>query len=432
VGWLLRRPYLGLDLRWEGPAAVAAAVEEGSSADVVGVRSGDRVLAVGDVEVGTPDRPGGLQAFVLDVLDRHRAGEEVIWTVERDGVRRTVASPLRSLPAGLVGTHLLLYAVFWGVAFFLLFARPHDPQVRRLAWVVLATTAGNFFRPITDLALDRPLGLLLQEVCAAGRFLGPALTVHFAVSFPSPSLSARARRTVLALAYGIPGLLFLVEQGVIVRGALDPAAPYLLYRGVLADLHYWQIRFWVFLGSMLAAGILMVRSARRLPTARERAQVKWVVWSVLLAAAVDMVIVASALYVGGRYSDYVLQPYRNLVYLTIAIGLIVAVLRHDLFDVDRVIRGTLLYFISTATVFVVFAIIEEVISNQLQGFLAFRSEPLTTAFSGVIAAALFVPVRRWLDTRLPSPGPGVAERTSGPGSAHGPSRAVDALPPESR
>ncbi|HSL71962.1 MAG TPA: hypothetical protein VK864_17060, partial [Longimicrobiales bacterium] len=269
--------------------------------------------------------------------------------------------------------------------------------------------AGNFFRPITDLPLNTTRGMLLQQICAFGRFLGPALVVHFGLVFPRPTLPPRLIHRIRTIGYAIPFALFLVEQYLLWRGAASASAPYLLYDGFLATIRYWDIRFWVFLGSFITCGVLLLRARRHLMPGRERAQVKWIVWSVLFAVAADTIIMLISLYGVGRYSDYLASPYRNLLYLTIAGGLLIAILRHDLFDIDRVIRVSAVYFGTTALMFLVFTGCENVVSDVLARRLAVGYRGAATLISAVLAAALFVPMRRLLDRlisrwlRLPHP-----------------------------
>ncbi|MGQ0562634.1 MAG: hypothetical protein ACT443_12260, partial [Gemmatimonadota bacterium] len=251
------------------------------------------VLLIGGVQVVDylTTRPyfeseGVDRVVTLDVINRFEAGD----TIEIGG--RTVV--LEHVPAALVTTHILLYLAFWLIAALLLWTRPHDPLVRLLAFTILALTAGNFFRPITDMPLDTTRGMLLQQICALGRFLGPALLVNFALVFPRRTLPPKAVTRIRAFAFGIPFALYLVEQYVLLRGAR-----YLLYDGVLATIRYWDIRFWVFIAAWAACGALLLGAYKQLPEKRERDQLKWIMWSVLFAACADAVIVAIALYGAG-------------------------------------------------------------------------------------------------------------------------------------
>jgi hypothetical protein len=401
VGSLLSRPYLGLTVSSLADGGVrVAAVEPGSSAARAGLQPGDQLLALDALQPRPELGSNAAAVFELDALNRFAAGDTVSWQFMRERSPRVQAAVLQNVPAPLVLTHLIVYFVFWAVAALLLWTRPHDPVVRHLGYTILALTAGNFYRPITDIRLDSALGMAVQQLCALGRFLGPALVVHFGVIFPRRTLAERTARRVLAVAYGVPLLLFVVEEFVLLRGASRAHAPYLLYDGLLATIRYWDIRFWTFLAAFAACAVLMIRTNRRLTVAGERAQVKWVMWGVLFAVVVDATIVGVALYVGGRYSDYLLSPYRNLLYLSIAAGLLIAIMRYDLFDIDRVIRRSAVYLGTTASLFILFTSGENLLSGLLARVLPAGANNIGTLLSGLIAAVLFLPVQRLLDRVL--------------------------------
>ncbi len=414
VSILAVRPYLGLTYEQSSAGtAVVRTVDPSSSAAGAGLQPGDQLQRIGVVAPNAALADRAAKVFDLDVLNRYFAGDTVTVALTRSGEPQSYPMVLTRPPTSLLTTHTLVYLVFWAIAALLLWARYRDPVVRLLVYTILALTAGNFFRPITDLPLDTTRGMLLQQLCAIGRFLGPALVVHFGLAFPRPVLPQATVRRIRALGYGIPFALFLVEEYVIWRGARSSAAPYLIYDGVLATIRYWDIRFFVFLGSFIACGVLLLRAQKKLTPGRERAQVKWVLWSVLFAALADTIIVIIALYGVGRYSDYLASPYRNLLYLTIAAGLLIAILRYDLFDIDRVIRISAVYFATTALMFLFFTGCENVVSDVLERQLDVGSSTVATLISAVFAAALFVPVRTVLDraiTRLlrlpPRPGAG--------------------------
>jgi len=418
--WTAGIPWTGVipTMTAEG-ALLAGQIEEGSTAALLGIQPGDRVIAVGDVRPPPADSPAPADLFLRAVANRYRAGDTARWIVERDGERAPLAGPFQRLPRALLVSHYLTYLPFLAIAFFLAWLRRSDAQVRLLVFTILAMVAGNYLRPITEMSLDTPLGIALQEACALGRFLGPALLVHWATTFPKPTLSPRAQRRVLSLGYGLPFVLFLAEQGFLLRGIFDGDAPYLLYTGPIARLGYFQLRFWVFIGSFVATGALLIHAYRRID-GQARKKVKWVVWSVCVVAALDAALVATAFYFQGGYQDVVLGPYRNVLYSLTAIGLGIAVLREDLFDIDWMIRRSTVYFLSAGAAFVLFSLLEEVVTNVLSQLAPGGSNFVATVVAGTVAAAVFVPLRRRLDRalgQLGAPGDEAGPARSAPGSS---------------
>ncbi len=98
-------------------------------------------------------------------------------------------------------------------------------------------------------------------------------------------------------------------------------------------------------------------------------------------------------------------PY-NAVLVTqlfIPLGIAYAILRHDLFGIDRVIRRTLTYGALSLLLLTLYLAITNTLTTLLRGFFI-ASHPFTPIISLLVAAALFEPTRRvtqgWLDRLL--------------------------------
>ena len=390
---------VGFGVEEEGAPAVVVEVVPDGTAESLGVRVGDELLAIGDVAIPSVPDTRLLWGRYYEVMNRYRAGDTVAWTVRRAGGERTLVGPMASDPSRLLASQLVVFGAFWVLAFFLLAVRRELGSVRVLAWAVVCVTAGQYLRHAAALPLAAALGVVVSQVSALARFLGPALVVHFGLVFPVRSLGRRPRRVVLAVAYGVPFVLLLAEEAMYVRGMLDPAVPFAYPFDWMQRLHYRDIRFWVFVGSFVACGGLLLRTYLAVDDAGVRDRIKWVVWGIGLAAAIDALAMGVVYVVGGGYSPVRYEAIRNVLYLLPAVAIAIAVFRHDLFDVDRVIRNTVVNLGSMALLFLLFATVESVVSELLEDVIP--SAGLVAGISsGVLAAGLFTPLRRWLDRRL--------------------------------
>jgi hypothetical protein len=127
----------------------------------------------------------------------------------------------------------------------------------------------------------------------------------------------------------------------------------------------------------------------------EREQLKWLVYVTIIVVASLMGSLASASYFGeGSYLGF-LAFSAGIAGLTVgvpvAIG--VAVLRHHLYDIDRIINRTLVYASLTATLALVY--VGSVVSLQaLLRVLTGQESTLAVVASTLAIAALFNPLRR--------------------------------------
>lgn len=231
---------------------------------------------------------------------------------------------------------------------------------------------------------------------APGAFSGTALAYRMSQIFSSLTfvtvpfvmlvfpdgrfLSARWRKIGLAIVLPLPisVLLQLVEPV-----TDDPNMPAALalpgWDGVIAALAMLQVIFGVtaFGLGAISAGIRYRRSR-----GIERLQMKWMVY------ASGVVLVSLLTLATGAFLPFLLA----LELLPIAAG--IAILRYRLYDIDVLIKRTVVYGSTTAAIAVTFWV----------GILALQDllAPLTSgsevavAASTLVSVALFQPVRRWV------------------------------------
>jgi len=133
----------------------------------------------------------------------------------------------------------------------------------------------------------------------------------------------------------------------------------------------------------LAAMVSLAFRYRRARTT-ERAQLKWLVYA---AAVIVVAELASALIASTNLQNAISSGAIALV--PVAIG--IAVLRYRLYDIDRVISRTLAYAILTGLLAGVYAGLVLLATQVLR-----IHGPVAVAVATLAAAALFNPVRRWV------------------------------------
>ena len=142
---------------------------------------------------------------------------------------------------------------------------------------------------------------------------------------------------------------------------------------------------WLLLGQLLVLATALVSVALRLrrATGEERQQVKWFVYTVI---TVVLVFVTTTLILGAGY----LFSIFGLIPISVA----VAVFRHRLYDIDRLINRTLVYGLLTALLVGVYAGLVFLFGRLLDH--ATGDSALAVAASTLSVAALFQPARRRL------------------------------------
>ena len=135
---------------------------------------------------------------------------------------------------------------------------------------------------------------------------------------------------------------------------------------------------------------LFVRYRRADPV--ERSQLKWL----LYAGGFFLVVYAGAGFVlnmGGSGSDiYEVALFLSILSLPVAIA--VAILRYRLYDIDVVIRKTLVYTALTALLALVYFGSVILLQRLVSALTGIEQSPLAVVVSTLAIAALFTPLRR--------------------------------------
>ena len=151
---------------------------------------------------------------------------------------------------------------------------------------------------------------------------------------------------------------------------------------------FWQAGLVVVTVLALLAVVLRYRRAAQM----ERQQIKWLLFAVTVFAVIYVIagLTEEGLETGGL-GDLLFV----ISLMGIPVSIAVAVLRFHLYDLDRIIRRTLLYAVLTGLLLGIFAMSVFVLQRVIGGFVG-EDSPLGVAASTLLIAALFNPLRRRL------------------------------------
>ncbi|GAB2596562.1 histidine kinase [Kribbella endophytica] len=178
------------------------------------------------------------------------------------------------------------------------------------------------------------------------------------------------------------------------EGWARPYAPLPLGLRVLSE-----VVFGVFLGLVLVAAASVVVRFRR-SSGRPRAQVKWLAIAGVVAVCYPFVCLAEIAVAGESGTVATVTGVLALVSLPAAVA--VAVLRHDLYDVDRAVADAVTYAIVLVALLATYAM-----SALALGLVVGRGSAVAAASATAVCALVLAPLRSWLrrvvDRRLYPP-----------------------------
>jgi two-component system NarL family sensor kinase len=319
-------------------------------------------------------------------------GDEVTYTVLRDGRATDVTVRLHTFPLvsflGLTWPTLLMPVTALGIAVFVFRRRPGDRAAQALM-------------VLTGLMLSGTVGWLLGDEVHRLASSGPTVTdvagevalamvwgamAHFALVAPGSTL--RVHRWWLVLAYGVPLLLHGAHMAVNLPVARSTAEA----RGIAG-----QVSLWPSAVLPVACAVLLVVSYRSTVDLQARVRMRWILVTFVLGGLAFVTLWIYPNTVGRPAAP---ETTIALVFLLPTLALGAAILRYRLFDIEVILRRSLLYGAVTGTVLLVYltgawllsrvpGISRELVAVVTSGLVAFAAPALRTTLHRRVGRLVF-------------------------------------------
>jgi hypothetical protein len=372
---------------WSVYTTEAVQSEWNLDANLVGapseLRPNDVLLAVEGRSV-----QGTATSAYLEPPPEWQAGSEVVMIVRREGAQLAVTVPVVHWTAQAAwrfnfeelskALDLLGFLTLLAVGWFTFLRRPDVLSARAL--LLLCAAIGSSF-----ISGTLPDGLSVQfnriaffttgfySYAIFGTLLAPSL-LAFTWLFPRPKQAIERYRWLALLPYGL-GLMVLVA----------------LLGGVSGTIGWFGT-----LGMMITSILSLIHSAYTQRDAASRAQMRWAIGGFVAGVGLFMLNFPVALNwvrVTDTFLITLLSAIASLGFPVVGISLAIAVLRYRLYDIDVIIRKTLLYTVLTALLALVYFGCVVLLQGIFEA-LTQQGSPLTIVFSTLVIAALFTPLRR--------------------------------------
>jgi hypothetical protein len=212
----------------------------------------------------------------------------------------------------------------------------------------------------------RPLRVALEFLVEWSGSIAAILgTILMLVWFPDGRAKSRLGQAIV-----LASLLFIVGSILTSLGDGDETTNTVVFILVIA----------LYLLSILELGIRTVRASPR-----DRAPMRWVFGSAAIVTVfmIGVMTIGSSLpFLWGLWINSTILP---------AIAVAIAISRHHLYDIDRLISRSIAYALVTAILFVVFAVVNLSLQNLLGSVV--RGNAIAVAVSTLVVASLFQPLR---------------------------------------
>ena len=295
---------------------------------------------------------------------------------------------------------LIFVLVFVSVGALVATKRPENP----LGWVMLATgitfsVAGmstawveEFVRPGMEASLP---AVSLAWISSWTWGIGPLLSGTFLILlFPDGHLPS-ARWRPVARTIGV-GIVMMVASIAFTPGPMDVDARVDIVNPFGIGTTDAPMTVLATIGLLVALGGLLLSVASlfaryRRAVAQTRLQIRWLAYAAIVVVVflTAGAVIESTMGEKGVEINNTIVP-ASLTALPLAIG--IAILRHRLFDIDRVINRTIVYALVTGSALAVYSGTVFLVGTVAVG----SSDNLTVAVATLAAAAVFRPALRWV------------------------------------
>lgn len=346
------------------------------------IQAGDLVIAVNgtDLETWAQSLIGSHQGSEWEI------GQTLIYTISRSGKELEIPVTLRQYPlkANLINNWGL---ISFAIAFLLIagFVRIRQPnhsggQILFLTACALAgSTAWSFGLQVSDFTngtgfwFYKISTLLFYNLFWIGG-------LHFALIFPKPNPILLKSRFIIPAIYVIPYLLlgtFLIVARRASSGILDWFSRWTIPEGMHASL---------FLSMTLFALIWQYRHNR---TGKTSHQIRWIAFAGLLSGSSGLLLYIIPGALGHQIIDLNLA---GLIVIPFPLAIAIAILRHNLFDIDKLINRTMVYGALSGSTIALYIFIVGYMSDTFR----INDRSLITFLTTGLVAILFQPLRNLL------------------------------------
>ena len=199
---------------------------------------------------------------------------------------------------------------------------------------------------------------------------------------PSPRWRPAAIATLTAPVLVVLGVFFGQERLEPSQGSAEN--PVHIGESPVLTVAFWLVWLVMFAGLFVGAAAVVVRFRRS--GGVERLQLKWLVWSAALIPLALVFCTLSYLLVGGVAAIVPITLLAAGTAISVSVG--IAITRHGLYEIDRVVNRTLVYVALTVLLGVGFAAIVLGLGIFVGG-----GSPVATAIATLVVALAFRPLR---------------------------------------
>jgi class 3 adenylate cyclase len=309
---------------------------------------------------------------------RRKLGEENSYLIERQG--RTFVVTIKNVRSGLSrafsasGVPYLMGLCYVLIGTLVFLMKPH----RRSSWIFFLSTSTfglwQFF--IYKISLMTPLWL--ENIVIFAYTFTPAVIIHLALCFPKERIILKEAPYVQTFSYIIAVILFIGIRQSTQQDIMDASKAW-----IIAAVAYIVISILFFLGSCVQL---------RLTSSSEIVKLRSTM--ILLGFAITASLPLADYVINTIFNAFIVPGFNYYIPFFIFFPAFVgySIVKHDLFDIDAIIKRTYGYVLTTAALAGIYGLVV-LISNVASGGFEFAKSPIFPLIFILVVVFLFNPIR---------------------------------------
>lgn len=337
--------------------------------EAAGLRLGDRIETINGQPYTRLDEARTL-------IDR-KVGAENTYQIRRESERLSITVQNQPLGFGAAfaksGVTLSLGVVFFGIGLLVFLMKPHG----RSSWIFFGACSIFALYITLSSTISQMTPAWMESVTIFAAVFVPAALIHLTLCFPVERRLIAEYKYIQFLPYLVSTAIFL---GVILNtDNIAEISP----RWLLVITVYRIAGIFIFLGSCLQ---LWMTSPSVIAKLRSKL--------ILIGSAIAISVPLLDFVVNVVWQHYILpsMTYALPFYIVFPSFVGYAIVKHDLFDIDTIIKRTYGYILTTGTIAGAYGLIV-LISNVVFGEFAVAQSPLFPLFFVLTVAIFFNPLR---------------------------------------
>jgi signal transduction histidine kinase len=315
-------------------------------------------------------------------LDSKSQGDTItLETAEQNNIKayKIVLVPCYE-DGGFIFISLLVGLTFLLCSVYVINKKVNDPSARVLFWVLLLNALATVTSP-GKLDTDF-ISYLVRLVHALSFIFGISAFLHFSIVFPQRRKHAKS---YITLSY-MPVVIVSILLSFSIIKAINTVDDYWVnYYSKL-----WDVLYLILSVSMVIGITIFYYTVRKLESKADKAKVKWILWGISIGVFPYLAFFV----VPGILNLHISIPedYSLLLLIIVPVSFATAVIKYHLFDIELIIKRSIVYSILTGFILIIYFVIIAFLSSLFQE-ISGSINKFVSLVAAVTIAFIFNPAR---------------------------------------